>query len=291
MADEPIARFDLADCSKVSARIVGGTQIRDPRCFSEVAATFKSSTKPFCSAVLIRPNILLTVAHCLCDANMQYAVFGLDLQDPQNFRFSVEGQKIHEGVKCKGTGASDAVFQQSIIGHDIGIIRLSKEVPVTVAQPRALPPTDPAVDFYQRGNKNLIVVGFGYSELDPKSPEWPTDQKQKRFGVTALISPDCTGTQSGASDSQRYGCAADKEMLTKDAHLVGPCPGDSGGGAYMLSDQPGSSAKLLVLVGLNSRSIPQHVYPCGDGAIYTALTADNVSWVNRAITQLTGGQH
>ena len=222
---------------------------------------------------------------------MRYAVFGLDLQDPQNFRFSVTGQKIHESVKCKGAGASDVVFQQSIVGHDIGIIRLSKEVPDTVAQPRALPATNSVARFYQNGNKSLIVVGFGYSELDPKNPEWPTDQKQKRFGVTALISPDCTATQSGISDSQQYGCAADKEMLTKDAHLVGPCPGDSGGGAYMLSDQPGSSSKLPVLVGLNSRSILQHVYPCGDGAIYTALTADNVSWVNRAITELAAGQH
>ena len=53
---------------------------------------------------------------------MQYAVFGLDLNDPQNFRISVTGQKIHESVKCKGAGASDAGFQQSIIGHDIGII-------------------------------------------------------------------------------------------------------------------------------------------------------------------------
>ncbi len=285
MADEPIVQFNLANCSKkLNGRIVGGTRIKDPRCFSEVAATFESSAKPFCSAVLISSNILLTVAHCLCDTTMQYAVFGLNLRDPQNFRFSVAGQKIHESVKCKGTGASDDAFQQSIIGHDIGIIRLSKDVPVTVAQPRALLPSDPTVDFYKIGNKNLVVVGFGHSEVDPNTPEWPTDQRQKRFGVTALVSPDCTGT-----DSRRYGCAPDKEMLAKDAHLVGPCPGDSGGGAYMLSDQNGSNAKVPILVGLNSRSIPQHVYPCGDGAIYTALTADNVSWINRAIIELTGG--
>jgi secreted trypsin-like serine protease len=280
-SNHAVVQLGITGCANMQTRVVGGNKIRNSECFSEVALAFESSTKPFCSAVLINTRTLLTAAHCVCDVSMQYAVFGLNLDDPQAYRIAINGQKIHEGVKCRKDGATEEEQEQSLIGEDIALLWLGRDVPSNIAQPRVLPSIGAASTLYANGNHTLVVVGFGYTEADPKTPEWLVDQKQKTFGMTGIISIDCAGGHASASDSTTYGCGPGKEILAKDPHLVGPCPGDSGGGAYMLSDQSGTM--VPVLVGVTSRSILQHVAPCGDGAIYTALTTETLSWISHTM--------
>ena len=72
--------------------------------------------------------------------------------------------------------------------------------------------------------------------------------------------------------------AGKRDFGAVDPRLVGPCAGDSGGGAARPPAERAGS-KLPILVGLNSRSVLDHTAPCGDGAIYTLLDAEAVSWI------------
>ena len=277
-SDAPVVELNLADCTKVDARVVGGTRIKNPRCFSDVALAFETATKPFCSAVLIKNrHIMLTAGHCVCDASMEYAVFGLDLTSPHSYRVPIVDRRLHDGIKCPGPDVTEAESQASAAGRDMAGLRLFKDVPADVAQPRDLPYPGIALQLYNSGVKTLVVAGFGFTEASPDTPQWVVDRKQKTFGLTGIISPDCAGSEGGRPDADSYGCVPGKEILAVDPRLVGPCAGDSGGGAYMLAERAGS--KLPILVGLNSRSVLDHTAPCGDGAIYTLLDAEAVSWI------------
>jgi hypothetical protein len=290
-ADQPVIAFDLNNCSKADARVIGGTKIQDKRCFSDVALAYESSSKPFCSAVLILPRVMLTAAHCVCDTSMQFAVFGIVIDDPTNITIPIDHQQIYDGVRCKGSGVSEEAQARSLVGRDIALLFLEADVPPNVAQPSALPTTELATDLYASGNKNLVVVGFGYTELVPGNGDWLADNKRKTYGITAILSPDCTGMQSDQPDQDVYGCVAGKEILAKDDHPVGPCWGDSGGGAYMLVNRLNSNGNMAVLVGLNSRPILHYETKCGDGAIYTSLTPEIVRWIDTNIRDVAGTRH
>jgi len=289
-ADAPVVALDLENCGNASGRIVGGTKIKNPQCFADVARVLKSeiASDASCSAVLIDPHTMVTSAHCVCKGPPQFAIFGLDTSSDLAPRFKVDKQIAHDGVNCPAVAKNDYA---SLVGRDIGILVLAKDVPPQIARPSVLPASGLTADLYKKSNKRLVVVGYGYTEDDPHNPEYVRDQKQKAFGITAILSPDCSGTRSGHSDAEFYGCAAGKEILAVDPHMVGPCPGDSGGGAFMLVDQAGVTGKVPALVGLNSRSILNSIHTCGDGAVYTSFTPEILAWISRTRTPDPAGQH
>ena len=264
----------------VQARTIGGVRIRNENVFPEVALAFEPPSIGFCSGVLIDKRAIVTAAHCLCQGSIKYAVFGRDFRDIEAHRVRVVGQEWHkEEIKCPNTGASDLEHWRSLAGRDIAVLRLATAVPEKVALPAALSEPTLARQLFDAGNRSLVVVGFGHTEAG--------DQDIKTLAITGILSADCSGNRAGVTDAAYYGCALGKEILAKDLRLVGPCPGDSGGGAYMLqpsSTQPGK--KKAALVGIVSRSVLRTSVKCGDGAIYTLLTAEHLAWIRDKIAAL-----
>jgi Trypsin len=281
-ANNPVASLKVAGCQAMDVRVIGGESVKDPHCLAEVSLIYESPTKDFCSGVLVNDqHTVLTAAHCLCFGPIEYAIFGSNMQDVKNYRAAVIGQKGHEGVKCPGGGVSKGDSSASLAGRDIAVIRLARDVPADVAHSVPLPQPGLAQQLFAGGNKSILVVGFGFTELAPGKPVLLQDPKQKTLALSAIMSPNCSGSRNGETDEAFYGCASGQEILAVDSRPIGPCFGDSGGGGYMLVDQPGSSDRLPALVGITSRSTGTD---CGDGAIYTSFTPEIISWIKNALS-------
>jgi hypothetical protein len=281
MADHPIAALNIEGCQSMEVRVVGGETIRNPHCFPEVSLMFASASKDFCSGILVNnQHTILTAGHCLCLGAIEYVVFGQDMRDVKLYRIAAVSQKGHDGIKCPGGSTSESDFLKSLAGRDIAVVKLATDVPADVARFTPLPQSSEARTLFAGGNKNLLTVGFGFTELVPGRPDLLQNPKKKTLALTGILSPDCSDTRAGRTDSEIYGCQAGQEILAVDGRPVGPCYGDSGGGGYMLVDQPGSANKLATLVGVTSRLVSAD---CGDGAIYTSLTPEILSWINDAI--------
>jgi hypothetical protein len=280
-ANNPVASLKVAGCQPMDVRVIGGESVKDPHCLAEVSLIYESPTKDFCSGVLVNDqHTVLTAAHCLCFGPIEYAIFGLNMQDVKNYRAAVIGQKGHEGVKCPGGGVSEAASSASLAGRDIAVVRLARDVPANVARPVPLPEPGLAQQLFADGNTSILVVGFGFTELTPGKPVLLQDPKQKTLALSAILSPNCSGSRNGQTDEAFYGCASGKEILAVDSRPIGPCFGDSGGGGYMLVDRPDSPDKLAALVGITSRSTGTD---CGVGAIYTSFTPEIISWIKDAL--------
>ncbi|MGV7219056.1 trypsin-like serine protease [Bradyrhizobium sp. UFLA05-112] len=279
-ADHPVASLKIAGCSAMNVRVIGGESVTDPHCLAEVSLIFSSPTKDFCSGVLAGDqHTVLTAAHCLCLGTIEYVVFGQKIGDVRNYRAAVLRQRGHEGVKCPGNGVTQAESSVSLAGKDIAVVSLAGDIPNQVAQSVQLPPEGFAEQQFSTGNKNILVVGFGYTSLNKDKPILLQDPKQKTLAISPILSPDCIGSINGKQDAELYGCASGREILIVDPRPVGPCFGDSGGGGYMLVDQQGSADKRAALIGIISRSTGSG---CGEGAIYTSFTSEVLSWVKSA---------
>jgi hypothetical protein len=199
--------------------------------------------------------------------------------DVRNYRAAVTRQKGHEGVKCPGNRVTQADSSASLAGRDIAVVNLAMDVPKEVAQAVQLPAEGFAQQQFSGGNKNILVVGFGFISSSAGRPILLQDPKQKTLAISPILSADCSGSSDGKQDAELYGCASGREILTVDPRPVGPCFGDSGGGGYMVVDQQGAADKRAALVGITSRSTGSN---CGEGAIYTSFTSEILSWVKSA---------
>jgi hypothetical protein len=281
MADQPLASLHLQGCQATDVRVIGGETVLEPQCFPEISLMSSSGADDFCSGVLINDQrTIVTAAHCLCSGAIEYAVFGKDMQDVKSYRVGVASQKGHDGIVCEGNGTSRDAFLASLAGQDIAIVKLAKDVPTDIARFTPLPPAGEASRLFATGNKSLLVLGFGFTERSRGKPTALQDPKKKTMALTSILSPDCSGSAAGGKDSEAYGCQAGQEILAVDTKPVGPCYGDSGGGGYMITDKPGSSESVAILVGITSRLAQSN---CGSGAIYTSFTPEILSWVKSAI--------
>lgn len=279
----PITALETEEDGAIELRSVGSEKVRQSNVFAEVALAFEPPSDGYCSGVLFDRWTVLTAAHCLCRDQVRSVVFGVSLKDQRQFQINVKATKARDAVRCRSSGATQDQYWLSLRGRDIAVLRLAKPVPEDIV-PSVRPLAAPSLihSEFLKGNRSLVVVGFGRTDAG--------DEDHKNISIVPILSPDCSGSPGdGRSDETVYGCLKGHEILAKDRRRVGPCGGDSGGGAYLLVDNKvvnGSPKKQAVLVGLVSRSVFRPIFDCGDAGIYTLLTQDVLDWVKRAAADL-----
>jgi hypothetical protein len=260
-------------------RSLGSDKLTNSKLFPEVSLTVQGVAQGYCSGVLIDRQTILTAGHCACDYKPGHTVvFGANIQANNRYQEEIHSIKRDPGINCSN-------MMQTIRGRDIAVIRLRRAIPATVVPVTAsVAPPELIFKEFGRNNRRLWIVGFGYTET--------SSTNYKNLSLVPMLTPDCTGNFGGLSGEARFGCVAKREIVAKDPRKVGPCPGDSGGGAYIMADETvnGRTFQKPWLVGLVSRATTDSRVTCGDGAVFTLLTKDAMDWARGAAAEMAAAQ-
>jgi secreted trypsin-like serine protease len=191
-----------------------------------------------CSGTVVAPNVVLTAAHCVDEGCGKRVFVGEDVAFPDAGRT----------IDVRSATVHPEYRLASPFG-DIAVLVLEDQVDVA---PRAIAPSDVL--------KNLPyvrVVGYGNTNFDGT----------KGYGRRRQVDVPLAGT------SRDYGADQDTEFVAGAPNLNrDSCRGDSGGPAYAMV------AGEWLLVGATSRASGHMVRPCGDGGVYTKVSAHE-KWI------------
>lgn len=245
------------DLGAVTANVVGGWAATTDQIFATVEIRRAGASSGFCSGTLISPLVVVTAAHCAVvepEPGVTHPAAPSSLQvvaghlashsaTPSNVR-SLFQVVVHEGYNHDFImGRSRDGAGQGGIGspHDIALLFLS--APFDTLPNAPMLTADRAPELIRHGDVGY-VAGYGVYDLDD-------DLTGVLYISDAVI--DILGKQ---------------ELLTRRADQLGDsCYGDSGGPLYVPTDEGD------FLVGLVSRGRSDVKRDCGDGGVYTLLSA------------------
>jgi len=160
----------------------------------------------FCSGTMIRPNVVLSAAHCLKGqrANKVIAIVG------DNWIDGINAGTYYWGASLK----VHPLYNSRTNVNDIAMLKLAVNVPGVTPVPEA--PANVGLTVGER----LNFAGFGQTEDGTVGTKMQVDSNLDGFGCDA----DCgCGRDSGDVNS----------MICYDQQDNGPCFGDSGGPAFV----------------------------------------------------------
>ena len=253
-----------ADVGGVTAGVVGGWAATDAQIFATVEIRRTGAASGFCSGVLISPLLIATAAHCAvvesepgvvgpaAPRSLQVVAGHLSSRAAdQSMIRQVTAVRVHEDYDhdfIMGRNRSGA--GQGGIGspNDIALLFIAAPFDSAAVAPMLTPTRQHELVGY--GDVGF-VAGYGVYDLEG-------GQAGELYISDAII--DIIGTQ---------------ELLTRRTDTLGDsCYGDSGGPLYVPTEEGD------FVVGLVSRGRSDVERDCGDGGVYTLLSA-HLPWIAR----------
>jgi hypothetical protein len=206
-----------ADEVTIGQEIKGGERDYDT---NGVVGMFSGASGGMCSGTLIAPNLVLTAQHCVAELNGQQQVLCPDNrfgEPPSRFGSPNNGSQIfvtpdpelsRNSSFVRGAALSVPDGEGYFCGEDIALLRLSQNVPESVA--RVIPPR---IDEPVTRGETYTALGYGHVGDGSGA------------GVRRIL----TGltSQCGGGSCPEYTSVTDTEWLGEG----GTCQGDSGGPA------------------------------------------------------------
>jgi len=261
---DPLAHESEAQAGAAQAAVVGGWAATDAQIFATVEIRHAGAGSGFCSGVLISPAIVATAAHCAVvepeegvvqpaapDSLRVVAGHLSSLQATASMMRQVTEVRVHEDYDHDFImGRSRSGAGQGGMGspNDIALLFISDPFDGPVVAPLL---TQSRQHELVRAGDVAYVAGYGVYDLeDSHAGElYISDAIIESIGVEELL----TGRTDDLGDS---------------------CYGDSGGPLYVPTEQ-GDFA-----LGLVSRGRSDVGRDCGDGGVYTLLSA-YIPWIAR----------
>lgn len=228
--------------------VVNGWRASQSSYPSVVALVGPSSNSPFCTGTLVKPDMVITAAHCalLYTAKNTYVSYGLDLpeSDTENDSLTrVADVWIHPDYNPNHDGCDPlekCPISDSRPWNDVAVLTLTKDVKSPTCAPILEDTTSLSVGDAVR------IVGYGQNWVDDsESPLYAGDvpvMKLTSFEIE-VGDPDVNNTRE----------------------KTGACFGDSGGPIYV--ERHG----VVYVTGITSRSAFGPA--CGHGAVYELPSA------------------
>ena len=208
-----------------------------------------------CSGTLIAPKVVLTAGHCTGEPGEFSGIRIFTEADVQNGdnNYPFAGPNSVEAASWQ---AHPLYTNSAFFLHDVGVIRLKKEVKLPADKYGKLPTLDQLDALQPSSSTRFTAVGYGLQRINPAFVE---SQRVRMFAEPHLVQIN-TGFTGNFS-----------LLLSNNASSGGTCFGDSGGPNYL-----GSSNTIagVTSFGLNGT--------CGGtGGVFRMDRADVLAFVNQ----------